>query len=264
MDDDVRRSIAFGHELYRRVSTDVVSFRWGTAYLDAEFPVRYDSNLLWVEGAPTDLSLESLLAEGDRILGGAGLRHRRFMIDDPELGALLGGGLLDRGWSQESIVLMLLREEPSRPIDVSSAEIRPFREVRELLAEITRREPWATDESVVQAMTDYRGKLERAAGARFVAASVDGELATSCELYVYGDEAQIESVSTLEAYRGRGAASAVVLRAAEIARAEGATWIHLYADAEDWPQTWYRRLGFVDAGRFRSFTLVPPTSTDGP
>lgn len=262
MNEDERRSIAFGHALYRRVSTDVEPFVWGTAYLDAEFPLRYDSNLLWVEGAPADITVEGLVAECDRILGGRGLGHRRAMIDDPTLARQLGAGLVDRGWGQEHIALMLLTGEPDRAHDLMQTETLPFDQVQPLLEEVTRREPWAIDDEVVRAMTDYRGKLERQAGTRYVVARVAGTLAGSCELSVIGDEAQIESVSTLEEYRGNGAASAVVLRAAQIARAEGAAWIHLYADAEDWPQGWYRRLGFTDAGGFRSFTLARDASTD--
>jgi predicted GNAT family acetyltransferase len=57
-----------------------------------------------------------------------------------------------------------------------------------------------------------------------------------CELYVHGDAAQVESVETLEEFRNRGAASAVVLAAVRAAREAGVNWIHLYADANDWPQ----------------------------
>jgi ribosomal protein S18 acetylase RimI-like enzyme len=262
VNEDERRSIAFGHAFYRRVSTHVLPFRWGTAYLDDGFPVRYDSNLLWVDDAPSDITVDGIVAEAERILGGRGLRHRRVLVDDPVVSSQLGVGLLARGWSQERTVLMRLDGAPDRDRAHDAAQVVAFAEVRGLLAELTRREPWASDEAVVEAMTEYRGKLERQAGARFVAARVDGQPAGMCELYVDGDDAQIEAVMTLEEYRNKGVASAVVLRAASVARAEGATWIHLYADAEDWPQGWYRRLGFVEVGGFQSFTLVPPTSTE--
>jgi ribosomal protein S18 acetylase RimI-like enzyme len=242
------------------MSTDVVAFMWGTAYLDADFPIRYDSNLLWLEGAPRDLSLDGLLAEGDRILGGAGLAHRRVAIDDAELATLVAPALLERGWTRDLLVLMVFAGEPERPHDLDRAAPVGFEEVRGLLEEVTRREPWGSGEGVARQLTDYRGKLERVAGARFVATRVDGELAASCELYVDGPDAQIESVTTLEEFRGKGAASAVVLKAAAIARAEGAEWIHLFADAEDWPQVWYRRLGFRDAGASFGFTLPSPTT----
>jgi ribosomal protein S18 acetylase RimI-like enzyme len=260
VNEDERRSIAFGHALYRRVSTDVLPFRWGTAYLDLDVPLRYDSNLLWVDGAPAEISVTGLVAEADRILGRRGLAHRRVMLDDPGVASRLGAELLARGWSQDATVLMRLAGEPDRARDLAATEALPFAAVRSLLEELTRREPWATSEDVVRQLTDHRGKLERLVGARFVAARVGAELVAVCELYLDGDDAQIESVMTLEEHRGRGAASAIVLRAAEIARAEGASWIHLYADAEDWPRDWYRRLGFVEVGGFRAFTLAPAST----
>jgi ribosomal protein S18 acetylase RimI-like enzyme len=110
-------------------------------------------------------------------------------------------------------------------------------------------------------LVDHHGKLADTIGARFFAARVDGRLAGSCELYLDGDEAQIESVDTLQEYRGRGLASAIVLRAAAEARAAGATWIHLYADGDDWPQHWYVKLGFDEVGRLRAVLRTPNPTT---
>ena len=106
-------------------------------------------------------------------------------------------------------------------------------------------------------LTDYRGKLARTIGARFFMARVDGHPAGCCELYVDGDEAQVESVDTLEEFRGRGLASAFVLRAAAEGRAAGAEWVHLWADADDWPQQWYARLGFREVARAVDFMRWP-------
>jgi ribosomal protein S18 acetylase RimI-like enzyme len=49
-------------------------------------------------------------------------------------------------------------------------------------------------------------------------------------------------------HRGRGYASAVVLRSVGEARARGAELVFLVADAEDWPKELYRRLGFDEIG----------------
>jgi ribosomal protein S18 acetylase RimI-like enzyme len=259
-DDDARRAVAFGLAWSRLVGTEVVPFRWGAAYLDDGFPLRYDSNFLAVEGRPADVTVDDLIAEADAILGGAGRGHRRILVED-ELRVALTPGFLERGWSAEALAAMVLRGEPDRPRDTSAVDQLPFASVRDLLEEVSRREPWGEDAETVRQLTDHHAKLEAVAGARFFAQRVDGALAGSCELYVLGDEAQIENVATLEEYRRRGVASAVVLAAADTARSEGARWIHLVADAEDWPRAWYRRLGFVDAGGFGTFTLLPPTST---
>jgi ribosomal protein S18 acetylase RimI-like enzyme len=152
---------------------------------------------------------------------------------------------------------MVLRGDPDRDRDVSDAQELPFAELRALQEEQTRRSPWATGEDIVRMLADHREKLARTVGARYFGAQVDGRLAAMCELYVHGDAAQVESVETLEEFRNRGAASAVVLAAVRAAREAGAIWIHLYADANDWPQRWYRRLGFEDAGGFTNFTRYP-------
>jgi ribosomal protein S18 acetylase RimI-like enzyme len=84
--------------------------------------------------------------------------------------------------------------------------------------------------------------------ARFFAVSTDGAIASYGDLYIDGDIAQVEDVATMPEQRGRGYASAVVLRAVEEARAAGAELIFLVADAEDWPKDLYRRLGFDEIG----------------
>jgi GNAT superfamily N-acetyltransferase len=77
-------------------------------------------------------------------------------------------------------------------------------------------------------------------------------------MYRQGHEAQIEAVETLEEHRGRGLATAFVLAAARAAQEAGATWIFLWADAEDWPRQWYRRLGFVEGSHAADFTRPSP------
>jgi ribosomal protein S18 acetylase RimI-like enzyme len=83
---------------------------------------------------------------------------------------------------------------------------------------------------------------------------VDGEPVSFTNLYLDGDTAQVEAVATLEAHRGRGYAKAVVARAVAEAEAAGATWIFLVADAEDWPQEMYRKLGFDGVGYYWRFS----------
>jgi ribosomal protein S18 acetylase RimI-like enzyme len=55
-------------------------------------------------------------------------------------------------------------------------------------------------------------------------------------------------VATLERFRGRGIARAVVLAAADAARAAGNDLVFLCADTQDWPIELYRRLGFDEIG----------------
>jgi GNAT superfamily N-acetyltransferase len=76
--------------------------------------------------------------------------------------------------------------------------------------------------------------------------------------------AMIDEVGTLRAYRQRGLARAVVSAAVGAARAWGAGLIVVPADADDWPQLMYRRLGFAPVGIQVSLTLrVPPSTGSG-
>jgi hypothetical protein len=49
-----------------------------------------------------------------------------------------------------------------------------------------------------------------------------------------------------------------VLAAIEAARADGAEFVFLVADLEDWPKELYRRLGFDELGYFVKF-IAPHT-----
>jgi len=67
---------------------------------------------------------------------------------------------------------------------------------------------------------------------------------------------EVEDVGTLPEHRGRGYATAVVLAAIAAARADGAEFVFLVADLDDWPKELYRKLGFDELGYF--VKLVSP------
>jgi len=86
---------------------------------------------------------------------------------------------------------------------------------------------------------------------------VDDAPVAAADLYSDGRIAQVEEVATLPAHRGHGYASAVVLRAVEVALASGHDLVFLEADARDWPKDLYARLGFEEVGRTWSFLRTP-------
>jgi GNAT superfamily N-acetyltransferase len=135
----------------------------------------------------------------------------------------------------------------------------PFEEFRPFAEEVNRREPWgAADPELAALLAGYRAKIARVVDTWFVVVrAADGSIASACELYVRGDLAQVEDVNTLEEHRGKGLASVAVGRAIHEARIRGAETILLTADLADWPQRWYRSLGFVDLERFWSFVRWP-------
>jgi GNAT superfamily N-acetyltransferase len=89
----------------------------------------------------------------------------------------------------------------------------------------------------------------------FGAATDDGPLASMCTLFVGEGIAMIEEVGTLEQFRERGLARAVVGAAVDAALSLGCERIFVPADADDWPQLLYVKLGFEPVARQVSFTL---------
>jgi len=116
-----------------------------------------------------------------------------------------------------------------------------------------RDEAHGKDETLVQQILEHRRDVSRALPTRLFADEADRRLVAHTELYSYDGVGQVENVMTLEAYRGRGLARALVLHAASESRAAGNDLTFLVADADDWPQRLYERLGFETVGRYSRF-----------
>lgn len=253
----LRRVAEASSSIEHRLATRIVPFDGGTAFLDDDFPLRYDANYLSVHELRNDVDAAAFDREADRILGGAGLDHREVVVPDDGLAARLTSGFAGLGYSVEHVTVMLHDgSRPTRPrADVRTA---PFDEVRPFLLEVGRRAPWATgDAAVIEMLADYRGKLERTIDCTFVVAQDGGQVASACELYFEARVAQVEDVNTLEEFRGRGLAKDCVTTAIGLAHERGADVVFIEADVDDWPRELYRRLGFVDADRYRSFVRWP-------
>jgi predicted GNAT family acetyltransferase len=102
-----------------------------------------------------------------------------------------------------------------------------------------------------------------AGSGRHFAVRAEGRVVSAAELYSDGRTAQVEDVATSPDNRGRGLASAVVLRAVEEAVASGHDFVFLVASDGSWPKELYARLGFETIGHTWSFlrkpVLVAPT-----
>jgi GNAT superfamily N-acetyltransferase len=257
--DDLARFFDLERRLLERLSTRVEPFAHGVAFFDEGYRERYNSNFLLAEGPLESVSAGALAEEADRILGGAGYAHRELVVRDDRAGGRLGPALAEHGFRAEHNVVMAHRREPDREPDLPVEEL-PFAEVRPLIREIYRRDESRHPEEIVRLFTEQHGKNERVLGARFFVVRLDGALAGDCELYVDGQDAQVEFVDTLEEFRGRGVARAMVLRAIEAARSSGARRVFIVADDDDWPKDLYARLGFVPIGRIWTFIRPGDTS----
>ncbi len=254
--EEAARIRSFLHELQERCSTRTEGTAFGTAYLHADFPLRYDSNFVWVDRPVAGVDADALAADADRVLGEVPLGHRRVTLDDDEQGRRLAPEFVELGWSAERLVVMRRVQQTERRVRTVVRETG-FDGARPILDEVLRRRSRAQDEEERRQLAEFRAVLEREAGARFFLAEIDGAPASVCELYRIGSVAQIEDVSTLEEHRGRGLASAVVLAAAAAARDRGCDLVFLIAEDADWPKELYGRLGFEPVAWSWSFLRVP-------
>jgi GNAT superfamily N-acetyltransferase len=136
------------------------------------------------------------------------------------------------------------------------AEVREvdYPAVRELM------EQWygeAMSASEARDLADADADTALTSGARFFLTERDGAAAACCMLLPGDGVGQVEEVYTAKRFRGQGLASAVVRVAIAAALQRGDELIMIMADADDWPQRLYERLGFETVDEFRTFTRKP-------
>jgi len=263
-DADLARIEAFTRWLEDTTSTRREASVYGTALFHDGFPVRWDSNFLRVEGADGTTSAIEVAQECERWYGG--FAHREVIVEDADRGAALAMGFGELGWEVARLVYMALRRSPDRAVPAGQVAEVDVDDLRSAIHEVNLAGSSHTTEAESHLLTDFRSVLRDRVGARFFAASVDGEVASFCELYVHDGLAQIEDVNTLERFRGRGLARACVTRAVAGAIAAGAELVFLIADDQDWPKHLYVSLGFDAVGYFSQFNRppAPPSSSASP
>ena len=239
MPDELARAYAFLAKADMAGSRTLPS-RVGTAHYDDEVPLRLDSNFLLVD-EPAEA--EDVLAEAER------LSRRMVVFPDSEQGERLAPFFAGRGWLVRRHLLMAQRREPERAADTSRVEEVAEEELRAARTRVVEGEPWAKPEIMAQLFAG-KHRIAQRVGVRFFALREDGEVVSYSDLYQDGADAQVEDVGTLPEHRGHGYATAVVLAAIEAARADGAEFVFLLADLDDWPKQLYGRLGFDELGYF--------------
>jgi ribosomal protein S18 acetylase RimI-like enzyme len=214
----------------------------GTAVFDDAVPKRLDSNFLRVE---REVAPEAVLGEARR------LRRRMIHVDDADLGERLAPFFAERRWLvRRHVVMAQLRDpEPGRNGDLRRVEEVDEESLRIARHRVVTGQPWGTPEIMAQLFAGKQLISERVK-TRFFALKVDGEVASYTDLYQDGTDAQIEDVGTVHEHRCRGFASTVVLAAIDVARRDGAEFVFLVADRDDWPKELYRRLGFDELGYY--------------
>ena len=250
---EAERCVAFLRDHAFRVTRTGPSGRFGTALLYEELPRVWSLNYVLAERGLDEATAEGLAAEADELLGGAGLRHRKIEVLDEVAGERLAGEFQALGWHVERDLVQPHRRGPDREVDVSFVEEVDTETLAPVWAEAMRKD-FGSDDDVIRQLTEHKQVLA-AHGARFFAARVDGVLASYCDLYSDGQTAQIEAVQTLERFRNKGLARAVVSQALAVSKADGHDLTFLLADQADWPKQLYEKLGFDAVGSVYEFTL---------
>ncbi|MHB8440160.1 MAG: GNAT family N-acetyltransferase [Acidimicrobiales bacterium] len=181
--------------------------------------------------------------------------YRRLVIEDgPSADAVLAR-FGDSGWQVERDVQMVLCADADRAIDTSAVVELDEDEMLDLVRSwIGEMRPGITPEHLEQ-VVEYSRREGRLWGElRLGVRDAQGGALCTTKLRSEPDMGWVEDVYTVPEARGRGYARATVTHAVDLARASGATFVFVVADAEDWPQHLYRRIGFRPVGGGAIFT----------
>jgi len=250
---DLDRIEAFLRWAWESASTRIETSDLGTALFNDRFPSYWDGNLLRVD-RPIEASAVELIVETDRWFDGFG--HREIAVLDEPTGARLAPSFRREGWEVDQLVFMARRREADRRSSMAVEEVG-FEHVSSLLVETNLHGHGGMTVAAAEANAAVRRMLVDLTGIRFFVARMGGELAGVCELSVHDGVAEIDNVNTLERFRGRGVARAVVSRAVKEGLDLGADLVFLIADEADWPKQLYAKLGFDPVSTYWQFTRPP-------
>ena len=256
MSEPLARCLEFVRALEVRCAEQLEPWQFGTAHFHLSLPRVWSLNFLAADDAGSAGARE-LAREADSVQGAARLEHRRIAVRDDSVGRRLAGGFAQLGWKVEPLLVMPYAAAGRVP-DTSAVEEVRREELDPVWMAGKRASRHGRDEETVRQIVGQRRVIGEAGRARYFARFANGDVASYCELYSDGATGQIEGVLTLDAWRGRGFASAVVARALAESQAMGHDLTFLLALADDWPKELYRKLGFREAGRTWDFVREPP------
>ncbi len=218
-----------------------------------QWPASYAHNALVLSADPGAAQVVSWADAGL-----TGLDHRT-VLAFCRMAAGTVEGLVAAGYDVQSQVLMARTPELFGTTRARAYQVDPYgAEVRELQERLWREEwlPGAPDDTVEQ-LVDRRSELERAGDAVTLVAREDGLTVACLDVTVREGITELDGLATLTAYRGRGYGEALMAAGCAYAHEVGAELVTLAALVEDWPRTWYVRLGFTELGPATEATRVP-------
>jgi uncharacterized protein (DUF952 family)/ribosomal protein S18 acetylase RimI-like enzyme len=255
--DPAGRLATFIPSLLRRAATAEQPVTGGTAVLNDPYPTSYQHNQLLIDGR---VDTAQLVADADRVLGGAGLAHRKARLAGDHL-AGVAAELGARGWTVDPLVGMVAPAgSPSEPVagEPRAEEVERIR-LRSYWSANWQREYPGIPQSEIDQLNGRLAAEEPVADLRYLAVYERFRPVAACIVKIDGGTALLDAVTTDPDHRGKGHGDALLRTAMGIAAAAGCDLVVLEALTEDWPRQWYRRRGFTEVSRSWECTLVLPT-----
>ncbi|CAN5143397.1 hypothetical protein BH23ACT9_BH23ACT9_18610 [soil metagenome] len=246
----VRRILRFEQALRARVATTTRALPFGIATLCPDLPLfRGASGVEVVRPA----AVSEVLTAIDPLFAEVGLPHRRITTAVAEVAWLLAPALIDRGWRSERLLTMVHDGTTAPMVSALGFQVVDHERYAPVGRRMLADAGWGRDPAVQDDVEGYERRLAEAFGARFV---IDLDGVSGCHVHRHGPIAQIQSVNVLREHRGRGLGTGLL--AAAMAQCADAAVRFIVADVDDWPQHWYRRLGFRPVAAGWGWTLDPP------
>lgn len=260
--DALARAVASERAWLRAQATDISPVtldtrRVGELVVSEHARAVRDHNALVLDEV-VDIDGASVAALASRELGGRGFDHRRVYCATPNDADLLRTGMIAQGYEVADTLVMRwpggVLPAPA-PDDVTVVEADPGLVERWTRAVVASRSSDAIETESFVRLTRRQHEL----GVRFLVARSGDGLAGGVRVYLLDDIAQVEELDVLASHRGRGLGR--VLLAAGLGLAGDRELVFLTSEPDDWPTTWYRRLGFEVVGRSTGFSRVPAVAS---
>jgi GNAT superfamily N-acetyltransferase len=261
MTTPLQRAFAFERAMTVAVGRTVTA-AWGEAFLDPTLPRCHVRNFL---SAAAGADAATLDAAAERLLGNAGLLHRRISVQSPA-GGRLRDDLLALGYDASCHVFLALPVGAEPPeavagvnvVEVDGEAVLPANDHYLLTDPATE---YGRDDITRAELLEHHRTFAAVGPAeeRIFAVVVGGTVVAWARLWTHDGVAQVEDVVCLAEHRGRGYGRAVVAAATRAALAEDPELAFIVADEADWPKDLYGRLGYAPIGHVGVYLrLVAP------
>lgn len=265
MSAELAAALLADRRVRRRAAAEAIPVPGGLVVRHPElWDVHYLNALVLDADTGAAVAAREVVALAERWLGDLG--HRHIVCDDAVAGERLATELTTAGWERRRTLFMALASDAAPvaspgPADPRARQISAAEMEQLQLTALTEEVPEAAVRSgLVRRLAATQRALRAGTPTRCFGAGEDGGLQSMCTVYLDDDVAgrrvaMVAEVGTLAAHRGRGLARAALVAALRSARGWGAELVVVPADADDWPQLMYARMGFAALGRQVSLTL---------